>query len=178
MIAKVDADAANGKATAKAHGVSSYPTIKFFPAGSKESVAYEGGRDQASFLTYINQKAGTHRLPGGGLDKTAGTVEALDTVVAKLTGSNIAELSTEAKKLVAEYQEGAQLKYAEYYVRVFEKLSQSDSYAAKELARLDGILSKGGLAPAKRDEIHGKTNVLRTFIDYLSNAAKDVKDEL
>lgn len=70
-------------------------------------------------------------------------------------------------------KEGAQYKYAEYYVRVFDKLSKSDGYAAKELARLDGILKKGGLAPEKLDEFTSKTNILRRFI------AKAVgKDEL
>jgi protein disulfide-isomerase A6 len=178
LIAKVDADAPNGKATAKAFGVTGYPTIKYFPAGSKEAVTYSGGRDESSFLTYLNEKAGTHRVPGGALDNTAGTIEALDTVVAKLTGSNIAELSEEAKKLVADFQEGAQYKYAEYYVRVFEKLGKSDTYAAKELSRLDGLLSKGGLAPVRRDEIQSKTNVLRTFVNNLTKAAENVKEEV
>lgn len=178
VIAKVDADAANGKATAKAHGVSSYPTIKFFPAGSKESVDYEGGRKEADFLAYINEKVGTHRLPGGDLDNAAGTIEALDTIVAKLTGSNLAELSKEIKKQAETFKTTAQLKYAEYYVRVFDKLASNNGYAAKEVARLDNILSKGGLSPSKRDEIKSKTNVLRKFVEKLAEEIKSVKDEL
>jgi protein disulfide-isomerase A6 len=178
VIAKVDADAANGKATAKAHGVSSYPTIKFFPAGSKVATAYEGGRSEADFLTYINEKAGTNRVSGGGLDNTAGTIEALDNVVAKLTGANLADITSEAQKAIADFQEGAQYKYAEYYVRIFDKLSKSDTWAASELKRLDGILSRGGLAPAKRDDMVSKTNVLRSFVNTLSKVAQDIKDEL
>lgn len=178
MIAKVDADAANGKATAKAHGVSSYPTLKFFPAGSKEGIPYEGGRAETDFLAYINEKAGTHRVAGGALDSTAGTIAALDTVVAKLTDSNLADISTEAKKIIAEFQEGAQYKYADYYVRIFDKLASSDNWAANELKRLDGILSKSGLAPAKRDDMASKTNVLRSFVEVLSKATQEVKDEL
>lgn len=178
MIAKVDADAPNGKATAKKYGVTSYPTIKFFPAGSTEAVAYEGGRNEKDFVQYVNDKAGTHRVPGGGLDSNAGTIGALDNVIAKLTGSNIAEIASEVSAEAEKLKETAQYKYAEYYVRVFDKLSKSDNYAAKELARLDGILSKGGLAPSKRDELQSKTNVLRKFVQQLTEKVKETKDEL
>lgn len=178
LIAKVDADAPNGKATAKEYGVSSYPTIKYFPAGSKEAVAYEGGRNEKDFVQFVNDKAGTHRLPGGGLDITAGTIGALDNIITRLTGSNIAEIAAEVNKEAETLKETAQYKYAEYYVRVFDKLGKSDGYAAKELARLDGILTKGGLAPAKRDEIQSKTNVLRKFVDQLVEKVKEAKEEL
>jgi protein disulfide-isomerase A6 len=145
--------------------VSSYPTIKFFPKGSTEPEAYNGGRTESDLVTFLNEKAGTHRVIGGGLDATAGTVEALDILVAKLTGgSSIAEVAAEVTKAAADLKSDAQYKYAEYYVKVFDKLSKSDSYAAKELARLDGILKKGGLAPAKLDEFTSKTNILRRFI--------------
>jgi len=36
--------------------VSGFPTIKFFPAGSKSVVDYEGGRDLASFLNFLAKK--------------------------------------------------------------------------------------------------------------------------
>jgi len=174
VIAKIDAEAEQSKATAKDQGVSSYPTIKFFPKGSTEAEAYSGGRSEADIVSFMNEKAGTHRAPGGGLDATAGTIEALDALVAKLTGgSSIAEVSAEATKAAESLKENAQYKYADYYVKVFDKLAKSDTYAAKELARLDGILKKGGLAPAKLDEFTSKTNILRRFI------AKAVgKDEL
>lgn len=114
----------------------------------------------------MNEKAGTHRVVGGGLDATAGTIEALDALVSKFTGgSSIAEVSAEATKAAASLKEQAQYKYAEYYVRVFDKMTKSDGYAAKELARLDNILKKGGLAPAKLDEFTSKTNILRRFLE-------------
>ena len=149
----------------KSKEVSSYPTIKFFPKGSKEPEAYNGGRTEADLLAFLNEKAGTHRAPGGGLDATAGTIEALDTLVSKFTGgSSIAEVAAEATKAAADFKTGAQYKYAEYYVKIFDKLSKSDTYAAKELARLDGILKKGGLAPEKLDEFTSKTNILKRFV--------------
>ena len=61
---------------------------------------------------------------------------------------------------------------------MFDKLSKSDGYATKELARLEGILSKGGLAPTKRDEIQSRTNVLRKFVEQLTEKVQEAKEEL
>ncbi|TVY71342.1 Protein disulfide-isomerase erp38 [Lachnellula suecica] len=173
LIAKVDAEAENAKATAQDQGVSSYPTIKFFPKGSKEPEAYNGGRTEADLVAFINEKAGTHRAVGGGLDAVAGTIEALDTLVSKFTGgSSIAEVAAEATEAAKSLKEGAQYKYAEYYVKVFDKISKNDGYAAKELARLDNILKKGGLAPEKLDEFTSKTNILRRFVEKVTGKSE------
>ncbi|KAH6978620.1 thioredoxin-like protein [Fusarium venenatum] len=187
VIAKVDAEAPNSKATAEEQGVKSYPTIKWFPAGSKEAVAYESGRTEQAFVDWINEKAGTHRVVGGGLDNIAGTVESLDTLVAKITGgAAIAEVAAEVKKEVEGLTDAAQKTYAEYYVRVFDKLSSNNDWVSKELGRLDGILAKGGLAPSKRDQIQQKTNVLRKFVqkkaeekvEQAKEKVEEIKDEL
>lgn len=164
MVAKVDADAENSKLTAALEGVSSYPTIKFFPRGSTEGVAYSGGRSEKDILAYLNEKAGTHRTPGGGLDAQAGIIDAFDKVIKKLgSTSNVAEITAEATKIAQELQDTAEKKYAEYYVKVFAKLSESKEYATKELARLQGLLSKGNLAKVKEDEMTAKRNILKTF---------------
>ena len=175
----MDAEAGNSKAVTSANGVKSYPTIKFFPAGSTEAEAYSGGRSEDDLIKFINEKAGTHRVAGGGLDFVAGTLEAFNTVVAQLTDTTkLSELAQEVQKQTAELTDASQKKYAEYYVRVFDKLSQSDNYVAKELARLDGILTKGGLAPSKRDEIKAKSNVLRKFAEALGDKIQSIRDEL
>ncbi|KAF8852287.1 disulfide isomerase [Acephala macrosclerotiorum] len=166
VIAKVDAEAENSKATAQDQGVSSYPTIKFFPKGTTKPEAYEGGRTEADFVTFLNDKAGTHRTVGGGLDATAGTIEVLDALVSKFTGgSSIAEVAAEATKAAADLKKDAQYKYADYYVRVFDKLAKNDGFAAKEFARLDKLIKKGGLAPEKLDEMTSKTNILKRFVE-------------
>lgn len=173
LVAKVDAEAENSKATAQEQGVSSYPTIKFFPKGSTEPESYSGGRTEKDLVDFLNEKAGTHRAPGGGLDATAGTIEALDAIVAKFTsGSSISEVAAEATKAAQGLKAGAQYKYAEYYVKVFDKLSKSDSYAAKELTRLDNIIKKGGLAPEKLDEFTTKTNILKRFVEKVAGKSE------
>ncbi|KAI1076048.1 thioredoxin-like protein [Whalleya microplaca] len=179
VIAKVDAEAENSKKTASDQGVSSYPTIKFFPKGTTEGEAYNGGRSEQDFVTFLNEKAGTHRVAGGGLDAIAGTIDVLNQIAIKYASGTgkLADLAAETKKAVEGLAEDAQYKYAQYYVRVFDKLSQNEGYVAKESARLDGIIKKGGLAPAKLDELQSKTNILKQFVQQ---AAEEVtgKDEL
>jgi protein disulfide-isomerase A6 len=173
LVAKVDAEAENSKATAQSQGIKSYPTIKFFPKGSKEPVAYDGGRTAQALVDYINEKAGTHRLVGGALDAKAGTIEALDTVIAKLTGSNIGEITKEAKKAA----KGLEDKYAKYYVKVLEKTEKSKSYVEKEVKRLESILQKGEMAQDKQDDLTSRVNILRQFMQG-EKSAEEVKDEL
>ena len=161
LIAKVDAEAENAKATAQEQGVKSYPTIKYFPKGSKTPQAYEGGRTEKDLIDFLNTNAGTHRAVGGGLDMKAGTIEALDAVVAKLTaGGSLVTISEEAEKAAQSLKD----KYAEYYIKVFNKLRSSDGYVEKELARLDGLLRKGGLAPEKVDDLTSRSNILQKFM--------------
>ncbi|KAL8951878.1 MAG: hypothetical protein Q9222_002184 [Ikaeria aurantiellina] len=160
LIAKVDAEAGNSKATAQAQGVKSYPTIKYFPRGSTTPEPYESGRSEKDILTFMNEKAGTHRLAGGGLDEKAGVISSMDIVVRRLTaGGSLASVSEEATKIAG----GLKDKYSEYYVKVLGKLGKSQGYAEKELARLEGLIKKGGLAPEKLDDLVSRSNILRTF---------------
>ncbi|KAL8305349.1 hypothetical protein RB601_009589 [Gaeumannomyces tritici] len=178
VIAKVDAEAENSKATAQDEGVQSYPTIKFFPKGSKEAQPYNGGRTEQDLVKFLNEKTGAQRAVGGGVDATAGTLAAIDAIVVKYTGgTSLSDAAAEAKKAAADLKEEAQIKYAEYYLRVFDKLNKNENFVSKELARLEGILKKGGLAPAKQDELTRKTNVLRKFAEKVAEKATG-KDEL
>ncbi|PWY84965.1 disulfide isomerase TigA [Aspergillus heteromorphus CBS 117.55] len=164
VIAKVDADAENGKATAREQGVSGYPTIKFFPKGSSESVPYNGARSQQAFIDFLNEQTGSHRAIGGGLDAKAGTIAALDALLATSTPVELAAAAADLKD-----------KYATYYVKVADKLSQNAEYVHKELARLEKILAKGGSAPEKVDDLVSRSNILRQF---LAGEEKEEKDEL
>ncbi|RYC59940.1 hypothetical protein CHU98_g6265 [Xylaria longipes] len=179
VIAKIDAEAENSKATANANGVTSYPTIKFFPKGSTEPESYDGGRSEVELIEFINSKTGTRRVPGGGLDVTAGTIDILNHIALKYSvgTDKLAELTAEAKKAVKDLSDDAQYKYAEYYIKVFDKLAQNEGWVAKESTRLDNIIKKGGLAPSKLDELQSKSNILKQYID--SVAEKIIgKDEL
>jgi protein disulfide-isomerase A6 len=161
----VDADAPTGKATAQEYGVQGYPTIKFFAAGSTTPEDYKGGRSEEDFTKFLNEKTGTQRAAGGGVTAKAGTVKELDAVVKKFVAGTtpLADAAAEAKKVAVGLPDKVQAAHAQYYLRVFEKIEKTEGYAAKELARLEGIIKKGGLARPKLDELTRKTNVLRTF---------------
>lgn len=103
----------------------------------------------------------------------------MDGIVARFTGgTSLSDAAKEAKKEAESLKEQAQYKYAEYYLRVFDKLAKNDNFASKELARLDGILKKGGLAPSKLDELTSKTNILRRFVETVAEKVEKAKDEL
>ncbi|ORY19525.1 thioredoxin-like protein [Clohesyomyces aquaticus] len=159
IIAKVDAEAENSKALAADQGVQSYPTIKYFKKGSTEPLPYDGARQEADFVQFVNANAGTHRTVGGLLDATGGTIEALDAVVKKFS-SAYADGLEEAKKA----SEGLKDKYAKYYLKVWEKVTANSGYAEKELKRLQGLLKKGNLAPEKLDDLTSRSNILRRFL--------------
>lgn len=159
LIAKVDAEAENSKALAQEQGVSSYPTIKYFKKGSTEPTPYEGGRSEKDFIDYLNANAGTHRTVGGGLDATGGTIAAFDAVISKFQ-SAYGDGAEEAKKIAA----GLTDKYAQYYIKVFQKIGTNKEYAEKEHKRLQGLIAKGNLAPEKLDDLTSRSNILKKFL--------------
>jgi len=57
-VASVDAD--KHRDLGSRFGVSGFPTLKYFPAGSKEGEAYNGGRTAKDIIDFLNGKAGTH----------------------------------------------------------------------------------------------------------------------
>ncbi|KAK5119058.1 hypothetical protein LTR62_000269 [Meristemomyces frigidus] len=169
LIAKVDCEAENAKATAQEAGVKSYPTIFYYPKGSKEGIPYTGGRSESDLISFMNEKAGTYRSVGGGLNALAGTVPSLDTLVNTLKSGGEAAYEEFEKASAA-----VSGKYGEYYAKVAKKANENADYVAKEAARLQSILAKGGLAPEKIDDLTSRSNILNRFL----GGDDSTKDEL
>ena len=168
LVAKVDCEAPNAKAVAQAAGVKSYPTIKYYPAGSTEGIPYSGGRGEADLVSFLNDKAGTFRVAGGGLNALAGTIPSLDSIVSNLrTGG--AKAQEEFEKAVG----SAKDQYAEYYSKVAKKSEENSGYVEKEIARLQSLLKKGGLTTEKVDDLTRRSNILNVF-----KGSESGKDEL
>jgi len=161
-IAKVDAESPDSKAVASEQGVTGFPTIKYFPAGSTSAQSYEGGRTEAAFVDFLNKHAGTHRAVGGGLDSLAGTIPSLNSIVESVmeTGNDWVGHAQHFKDAALE---AGGSRWSEYYVKVANKLGENKEYAEKELKRVEGIIRKGGLAPEKVDELTSRSNILRQF---------------
>jgi len=163
VVANLDAD--SHKIMAGKYGVSGFPTIKWFGRGNKESPElYEQGRDVASFVSFINEKAGTKRKSDGRLEDSAGRISSLDEIATKFvaSGANQAALIGEAQTAVKSLK-GEEEKNGKYYVKIMETIKEKgNKFVTEELARLSRLLD-GSLSPKKSDELTTRKNILVSF---------------
>jgi len=177
VVANIDADAVPNKPLAEKYGVKSYPTIKFFSKDGKEPESYEGGRTEEAFVSFLNEKCGTHRAVGGGLNDQAGRLGELDLLANKFfVASGKARDSIYKDALALASKTGAASKH---YIRVMEKVANgTEDYVEKESKRLTSILNKRSLSPTKLDEIKIKANVLRAFAAEKAEEATEKVDSV
>jgi protein disulfide-isomerase A6 len=163
LVANIDADNAANAAIKQRYGVSGYPTIKFFPKGSKEPVDYTGARTEEAFVEFLNKQCGTHRAVGGGLNEIAGKHSKFDELASEFfvaTGAARDAIYADASSLAAEVGD-----VAKHYIRVMDKVKAGgEAYLEKELKRLASILEKRTMSPSKLDEIKIKANILSSFV--------------
>jgi len=165
VIAKIDADNAANKELASKYGVSGFPTLKFFPKGSKSKtpVDYSSGRDIDSFVTFLNEECGTARTATGALNDNAGRVVALDALAAGFAAGNHAALLADAKE-AAKGLSGDAAKHAAIYIRTMEKVTaEGAAYVTNESARLQKLIDSPSTAAAKVDEFVVRRNILKAF---------------
>lgn len=116
------------------YGVSSFPTLVFFSKDNKEGESYDGGRSEEDFVNFLNEKCGTQRAVGGGLNEQAGRIPSFDALAAKFFSA-----ATGAKQTILD--EAIALKAtagpaAEQYVKVMKKVvNNSEAYLTKEAGR-------------------------------------------
>jgi len=162
VVANLDAD--KHKDLGQKYGVSGFPTIKFFPKDKKEGEAYSQGRDIATFVSFLNERAKTHRTPTGSLAAEAGRIEELDEIVAKLKDGDAKEVLKEAET----YANGVSTDDDDYheaqlYVKAIQKISSDPDYAKKEKARLQRLIDNPSTAGQKVDEFTIRRNILDAF---------------
>ncbi|KAG6877801.1 hypothetical protein C0993_003775 [Termitomyces sp. T159_Od127] len=164
IVANVDGDDKKNSDLAKRYDVTGFPTIKFFSKDNKEPVVYESDRTEEAFVAFLNEKCGTQRAVGGGLNDQAGRLPEFDSLASKffVAGAEARDsIFKEASVLAASV--GATSKH---YVRVMEKVvNDSETYVQKEASRLAKILAKRNLSPSKLDEIKIKANILSAFAE-------------
>ncbi|TYZ57069.1 hypothetical protein PybrP1_012506 [[Pythium] brassicae (nom. inval.)] len=160
LVAKVDAEA--HQELAKRYGVSGFPTLKYFAPGSDDPEDYSGGRDKESFVTFLNEHAGTHRTPTGGLTAEAGRVKALD-VILSASGEITSSVLEQAESLV-ETLEGEAAKHGNLYIKAIKKvLDKGKAYVATEIQRLDGLLANDNVTAQKKKLFALRKNILEAF---------------
>ncbi|KAF5391644.1 hypothetical protein D9757_002339 [Collybiopsis confluens] len=174
ILANIDADDKKNEEIRTRYGITSFPTIKFFPKDNKDGEAYEGGRSEADFVNFLNERAGTQRSVEGGLLDTAGRLAEFDTLANKFFIA-----SADARDSV--YKEALSLSSAsgsaaKHYLRIMEKMvNGTEAYYEKESRRLASILKKRSLSPIKLDEIKIKSNILRAFAEKPSEDEASVR---
>jgi protein disulfide-isomerase A6 len=183
VVAKVDAD--KHKDLAGRFGVKGFPTLKFFPRGEdKEAKDYDGGREGADFVSFLNGAAGTHRVLGGALDASAGTVDVMSEHAAKFLGAAdkaaaLAAAEADAAALSTEHAANAK-----HYVKAMQKVVEKGAgYVEAELARIAKMIEDGGVAAAKKTLFYVRRNILSTFLPKEAAAAaakvtEDASEEL
>jgi len=162
IVAKVDAD--HEKDLGSRFGISGFPTIKFFPKNNKAGEEYNGGRSEQDFIDFLNEKCGTNRVSGGGIDDQAGLVADFDAFAEKFVTDPDSRAATQEeleKAFVGKSEEDK--KAGAYYVKVMKKITEKgDAYVATEIARLEKILS-GQMTGDKRDQMFKRKNILNVF---------------
>jgi protein disulfide-isomerase-like protein len=109
-IASVDAD--QYKELGSRFEVKGFPTIKWFPAGSKEGEAYQGGRTAADLIDFVNKKIGTNlRLKTAPTATTVLTPDNFDSIVKDPTKDVLVEFYApwcgHCKRLEPDYEKVA-----------------------------------------------------------------------
>ena len=171
VIAKIDAD--KHRSLGERFGVEGFPTIKFLApgalaSGSKPETAaepYNGPRDLAGLVAFVNEKAGTHRDEKGGLLATAGLVSSLaDEALALGTAPSAAALSA-LKTAVGGLTGEEEKAFGGLYVKLGEKIVEKGvGYIAKETARLTSMLASEEIKAEKKTELAYKRNILASFL--------------
>ncbi|KAJ3009961.1 UNVERIFIED_CONTAM: hypothetical protein HDU68_002405, partial [Siphonaria sp. JEL0065] len=173
IVANVDATV--NKDIAEKYEVKSYPTIKFFPAGSTAPISYEAGRDEKDFIAYLNEKCGTDRVIGGGLGENAGLVTEFKEAVAKFRVAENAErnvLVGEAKEIAKKVTNA----YAAFYPKVMQRIIKGgEEFIAKEIGRLTKIVDSGTTTLEKRDNFLIRVNILKSLFVMLLATTKSCK---
>jgi protein disulfide-isomerase A6 len=141
------------------YGITGYPSLKFFPAGSSEPESYDDHRELESLVEFINNKVGTQRRPDGSLLPTAGRAEALDAILAA------ADYQVTIASLQAAVTEGgAGETGAEYLATARKVLAKGGAaYVAKELGRLDSMIGGSSIVPEKKAAFQLRRNILAAF---------------
>ncbi|KAH8118068.1 protein disulfide isomerase [Phellopilus nigrolimitatus] len=177
ILANVDADAEPNAPLAMKYEVSSFPALIFFSKDNKKGEAYEGGRTEEDFVEFLNEKCGTQRAVGGGLNDKAGRIPEFDALAAKFFSTATSAKNTVLEEALALASSAGSA--AEHYLRVMKKVvNGSEEYLQKETTRLGSILKKRSLNAQKLDEIKMRINVLTAFAPEKVEEVKEAIEQV
>jgi protein disulfide-isomerase A6 len=153
IIAKVDATAHSE--LGQRFDVSGFPTLKMFPKEGKEyPIPYEAARELPEMIDFVNEHAGTKRLPDGSLSPDVGRIAEIDEMLSG-TGGAVDQALVDKMSAV----EGSKS-----YVAIAKKImAQGAAYVSKEKKRLEGMINSNSVSPVKKTLFMTKSNILDAF---------------
>ncbi|KAJ2896952.1 hypothetical protein GGI21_004995 [Coemansia aciculifera] len=161
--------------------IEGFPTLIAWTAGKdSKKVEYDGSRNLESLVDFVNEHAGTKRTTEGMLDQSAGRLEALDAIARKYIAASKVQrtkLIAAAKAAADKAKDKTQVKLAQYYVKVMEKMNSASDFASKEAERLKNIVKSGAVSASKLDGFTIRQNVLNVFLGKSDEAKKQEEAE-
>jgi len=134
-------------------GITSYPTVKFFPRGSAEPVT-SSGTTTPEMIDFVRMQLNPKLMELKNL-----ATEFMDTS----DSAKRKQIVGKAEALVATF-DAASKDYANLYVTFFSKIAdKGDDFIEKESARLKGLIDSKSTIPAKREEFQRRVNILKSF---------------
>jgi len=162
VIANLDSD--KYSELGSSYGVTGFPTLKFFPKNDKQGKPYNGGRELADLVSFINLEAGTKRTVNGRLDETAGRNSNLDSLASEFLSSAkkedlIKKAEEEVKGLIGKNKD-----FGDFYVKYMRAiLKKGKDFVDVEKERLGKIVDSGSVAANKLDEFVIRKNIISQF---------------
>lgn len=168
VIAELDADA--HRDIAGQYDVHGYPTLKLFKG--EKVVSYSGDRSIEDMVKFVNEHAGTSRLPDGSVDVSYGRIPEIDELIAGLkqfTNENLNKVKEALEKLPDEVEN-----YKKVYLSVLKKLqTKGEEYLQTEQERIKRFLTSDSVSKLKKGAFRIRMNVLKAF-----EALKGEEEEL
>jgi len=179
IIAKVDADA--HKELGSRFDVHGFPTLKWFPKGSKTPEAYESGRSADDIINFINIRAGTKIR-----------VKKAPSFVTELTPSNFDSIALDSNKDVLVEFFAPWCGHCKHLAPDYEKVAAAfanepnvviakvDADAHKDLGSRFGVsgfptLKFFGKDKKSEPETYDGPRDIQAFIDFINNKAGTVR---
>lgn len=143
------------------YGVTGFPTILTFKAGSKDLVPFQSSRNIEGLVEWVNKNAGKSRGTDGNLNENAGRIQSIDLKLKDLLSADADKVIEIATDLLSELKVDESFA-VNYYRKLLNKIINGEtSFIDREVNRLNKILSKGGAA--NNDSLIQRLNILKAF---------------
>ncbi|ORX77589.1 hypothetical protein BCR32DRAFT_235643 [Anaeromyces robustus] len=176
IIARVDAIANDDLNTR--YRIGEFPTVYFFEANKRNEnpVFYDEGRDEISFIRYLNEKCGTHRVPGGGLNNAAGRDPELDKMVKKFILSDHPVERSDLSNFMRRFSIERNDRPTKFYYKMIQKAGENRDFIFKEYERTKKILQKLKIEEQFYDDFKMRLNILEIFRSSANEAIELEKE--